>query len=90
MHYGGSRIILINGWWADRMEDWELEYLVAHEVGHAIDLQNERHGHRLLSVFGESDNDDFVADTLSMLLTHPGAYSKFIRKHPDVAGIEER
>ncbi len=81
VHYTGPRTILVNSWWADQMTDAELEVLLAHELGHAIDAQNERRGAFLLDLFAPDDDDDMVADVLARLMSGPGRYAAFEKKY---------
>lgn len=82
IHYVGPRIILVNGWWTGQMDDLELEMLLAHELAHAIDVQSERRGHRILDFFSGEENDDVVADLLAMMMFKPGEYRSFQMKYP--------
>lgn len=90
MHYPGPRIILLNGWWLERLDSTDLDYLLAHELGHAIDVQNERRGHRYLDMFSDLDDADMVADVLSMLLVSPDAVFRFEERHQHNPTAHER
>jgi len=83
MHYTGPRIILVNAWWSEQMSDRELEMLFAHEIAHAIDVQNERRGNPYLRLFSAQDDDEFVADILAMMMFKPGEYRVFLNTYPD-------
>lgn len=78
MYYSGSRVIMVNSWWIDRLSDRELEMLLAHEIVHAADYQNERRGNQYLDSFSASDDADDIANTLAGFMFAPGEYWAFM------------
>ena len=66
-HFVGPNRILVTKEWTDRMTDTELQVLLAHELGHAIDDQTERIGHRSFKSvywFGQQEFADHIAELL--------------------------
>lgn len=66
-YFVGPNRILVTKEWTDRMTDTELQVLLAHELGQAIDDQTERIGHRSFKSvywFGSQEFADHIAELL--------------------------
>jgi hypothetical protein len=73
MTYVGPRKTIVNSWGANRMNDQELRTLLAHELGHVIDTQNERMGHPIFELMRPDEDDELVADSIAADLYGTGA-----------------
>lgn len=79
-HFVGPSRILVCQEWTSRMTDTELQVLLAHELGHAIDDQTERVGHRSFKsvyLFGQQE----FADHIAQLLVSIEAVAAFDRRY---------
>jgi len=76
---GANRIIISSGYMAE-LDDEMLYVLVAHELGHAVDLQNERVGHPSFGRWSDL-SPDFFADSFAASLAGVEVVERFNRKY---------
>lgn len=80
VYYGGyffdDNLIVIDGSLSSPMTEQELEVLLAHELGHCIDLQSKRIGHRAFEDTSAYKEQQF-ADYIAMLLVDIDAVARF-------------
>lgn len=82
--YHGSDLMMVNRWWMERLDDHMLRSLVAHELGHAIDRQNQRTGHPTLDALPEDGDSEIVADIISLDMSDYEAYQARKRRTNEV------
>ncbi len=75
-YFSGPNLILVNQRWTKLMTDTELRVLLAHELGHGIDVQTQRLGHPVFSEIYNLSTQEF-ADHIARLITGDEAVNAF-------------
>lgn len=76
--YAPGHIIVISGYALKRLSDSDLSVLIAHELGHSIDLQTLRKGHPFFTSEMRALDNELFAWTIAAYLTSSEAVRNYM------------